>query len=443
MASATVRNSRGVWIADISTTVGGKRKRTIKTFGAGPKAKRAAESYCAEIAPQVAANKYLARQSMSFSDLWEKFKVQELSTPERRESTVTDYLALARLYLLPRLGSCLLADVDVELIMQMKSALQADPGAKASGKSGTQRPLSARSVAKILTLGGTVWRYGRRIGVVDGSPFADVKKPKATKRVPYILDAGEIAKLREALDVSWQRLLVELTITTGLRSGEVRGLCWDSIDVDGKRLFVEQAVTRRGEQGATKTESSVRPVPLPAYLIPDLKRWKLACPITPQGFVFPGEPDAFGKRGAIDADVLLRHVLRRALRKAGLPPLRFHDLRHLAGSFMHEAGVPLKRAQEILGHASERTTLAVYTHSMRRQHDDSADKIAMIAGLVPRELGDKRETCDDLESANLAQVVEKLAPWVGLEPTTNGLTERLQGTEGEGNVPKPAKQGPK
>jgi integrase len=59
--------------------------------------------------------------------------------------------------------------------------------------------------------------------------------------------------------------------------------------------------------------------------------------------------------------------------------LRFHDLRHMAGTLMHEAGIPLKHAQEILGHASERITLAIYTHSMRRTHDDSADKIAALA----------------------------------------------------------------
>ncbi len=125
----------------------------------------------------------------------------------------------------------------------------------------------------------------------------------------------------------------------------------------------------------------MRPIPLPAYLIPELKRRKIACPVTARGLVFPGEPNAQGERGPIDADVLLRHVLRRALRRAGLPPLRFHDLRHMAGTLMHEAGLPLKRAQEILGHASERTTLAIYTHSMRRTRDDSADKIAELAGL--------------------------------------------------------------
>ena len=64
---------------------------------------------------------------------------------------------------------------------------------------------------------------------------------------------------------------------------------------------------------------------------------------------------------------------RRALRRAGLPPL---------------------------GHASERTTLAIYTHSMRRTHDDSADKIAALAGLSAPldDLGNIRETIDSVKS---------------------------------------------
>ena len=69
------------------------------------------------------------------------------------------------------------------------------------------------------------------------------------------------------------------------------------------------------------------------------------------------------------------------------------------GTLMHEAGVPLKRAQEILGHASERTTLAIYTHSMRRTHDDSADKIAILAGLArpTQNSGNNRETTGSVE----------------------------------------------
>jgi hypothetical protein len=122
------------------------------------------------------------------------------------------------------------------------------------------------------------------------------------------------------------------------------------------------------------------------------------------GRVLVGNPDARGERGPIDADKLLRHILRRALRRAGLPALRFHDLRHMAGTLMHEAGVSLKRAQEILGHASERTTLAIYTHSMRRTHDDSADKVAILAGLAPASQipGNKLETSGSVKSQESA-----------------------------------------
>jgi integrase len=141
-------------------------------------------------------------------------------------------------------GDLLLGEIDADAIMDMKGKLQGTAGAKASGKEGSGKALSPRSIAKILTRGGTVWRYGRRITLVDGNPFADVKKPRAAKRVPYILDVEEIGRLPAALNVPFERLLVELTITTGLRSGEVRGLTWESIDLEGKRLFVERQASR-------------------------------------------------------------------------------------------------------------------------------------------------------------------------------------------------------
>jgi integrase len=193
-----------------------------------------------------------------------------------------------------------------------------------------------------------------------------------------------IGKLRAALDVPAERLLVELTLTTGLRSGEIRGLVWESIDLEGKRLFVERQASRRGEEAVTKTESSVRPVPLPAYLIPELKRWKLACPITERGLVFPGEPNACGERGPIDADKLLRHILRRALRRAGLPALRFHDLRHMAGTLMHEAGVSLKRAQEFsVARASAQPSRSTRTRCAERTMT-ARTKSRSLRGLRPR-----------------------------------------------------------
>ena len=397
MPSATVRYWRGAWVVDVSTLVDGRRKRSIKTFGAGAKAKTAAEGYRDEIAPQAKSSKFWERERATFRDLWTKFDAQ-LVGPEPGPATIADYRAVAKNYLLPELGDKRLKEIDSEELMAFKTKLLTEAGLKASGKEGSGKPLSPRTVAKILTLIGTVFRFGKRIKLVVDNPAAEVRKPKAAKKSVYILDPEEIARLRAALDVPWERLLVELTITTGLRSGEVRGLVWDSIDLEGRRLFVEHQATRRRADDATKTENSLRTVPVPGYLIPELKRWKLSCPPTAHGLVFPGEPDEQGERRPLDADTLLRNILRRALRKAGLPPLRFHDMRHLAGTLMSEAGVPPKRAQEILGHADIRTTLGIYTHTMRRKRDDSADRMADIAGLT--DVGNKRETSGSKEGEN-------------------------------------------
>jgi len=57
----------------------------------------------------------------------------------------------------------------------------------------------------------------------------------------------------------------------------------------------------------------------------------------------------------------------------------------MARTLMHEAGVSLKLTQEILAHASKRTTRAIYPHSMRRTHDDSAEKSQSPPGSHPRQ----------------------------------------------------------
>jgi integrase len=125
------------------------------------------------------------------------------------------------------------------------------------------------------------------------------------------------------------RLLVELDITTGMRSGEIRRLLWQCVDLDGARIHIE--TQRRGAAQTTPPKREQHPHRADP-LIPDprLRKWKLMCP-PPGDLVFPGEPDANGVRGPIDADKLLRNILRRALQKAGLPPLRFHDITHLGG----------------------------------------------------------------------------------------------------------------
>src|SRR5882724_2060716 len=164
--SVSVRYWRGAWVVDISTKENGKRKRLIESFGPGLKAKAAAELYRDEIAPQVKVGKFWQRQTATFADLWTKFESHELIGPVPGPATDADYKSIAVNYLLPRFGDRLLKEIDTEFLMDLKASLLTQPGVKASAERGSGRPLSARTVAKILTLVGTVFRYGKRIKLV-------------------------------------------------------------------------------------------------------------------------------------------------------------------------------------------------------------------------------------------------------------------------------------
>ncbi len=396
MASVSVRyvKDRG-WIVDLSEKVTGKRNRLIKTFGFGAKAKKAAEQHADKQRREVDTGKFWQRRNATFEDLWGKFEAHELIEGMIAPATIADYKASARLYLLPYFGHRELNEIDVECVMTFKAKLLSEPGVKAAGKEGSKKPLTGRTVAKILTLLGTVFRYGDIIGLVSSNPVAKVRKPRAAKRPIYMMTPEEIALLRDAFAHPRDRVMGELEFTTGLRSGEIRGLSWKSVDLKAMQITVKTQATRRRADDKTKTESSVRTVPIASYLIPQLESWRRDCPATPQGLVFPGEPDENGVRKPLAADHLLRNILRPALKKAGLPSLRWQDLRHLACSLMASTGRDLAEAQQMMGHASILTTLKIYTHVWNSRRRDSADKMAELAGLTPA--GNNRETKPDAQ----------------------------------------------
>jgi integrase len=68
------------------------------------------------------------------------------------------------------------------------------------------------------------------------------------------------------------------------------------------------------------------------------------------------------------------------LARVGLPPMRFHDLRHSAVSFMAAEGVPVEVARAILGRSDARLTLNVYRHILDEEHDRAADVLERLYG---------------------------------------------------------------
>jgi integrase len=173
---------------------------------------------------------------------------------------------------------------------------------------------------------------------------------------------------------------------TGLRQGELLGLRWADVDLDARRLRVSVTLQRRG--GAwhvqpTKTDKSRRTVALAAPLVAILGAHRqrqrearlLAGPAGDPSF---GDLVFTAPRGGPLMAASLTHRFHDAQVRAGLSPVRFHDLRHAAATLMLASGVDLKVVSELLGHSTIATTANVYAGVLDSLKVDAADRLTRL-----------------------------------------------------------------
>lgn len=161
-----------------------------------------------------------------------------------------------------------------------------------------------------------------------------------------------------------------IELATGLRRGELLGLKWSDIDLEHGSLRVQRQIARiDGEivEAPLKTKNAYRTLPLSADAIDVLKTQEKKCGNSQ--YVFPSPTG-----GPISPDSVL-HMLHRVLKRAGLPKVRFHDLRHSYAVAAIRAGDDIKTVQETLGHATAAFTLDVYGHVTNQMKQASAERM--------------------------------------------------------------------
>ncbi len=181
--------------------------------------------------------------------------------------------------------------------------------------------------------------------------------------------------------------LYVLAITTGLRRGELLGLRWDDIDLERGTLRVGRALVReRGHYvlGQTKTKRGRRLVNLTLRTVSALKnhrkrqleeRVRLSGLYANRGLVF-----ATGTGTHVNPENLVKRSFKPLLKKAGLPEIRFHDLRHTCATLLLGRGVHPKIVQELLGHATIAMTLDTYSHYLHPMGDQASGAMGDALG---------------------------------------------------------------
>jgi Phage integrase family len=159
------------------------------------------------------------------------------------------------------------------------------------------------------------------------------------------------------------------------RPGCIAGSSWrfDGGDVDwfGRRVWVRRNVNRHGQFQEPKTRGSVRAIAMLQTLATALREHQLASPFSDEDdLVFASE-----KGTPLDGHNFVRRVFEPALRRAGLPKIRFHDLRHTFASLLIAQGEHPKLISEQLGHASVQITLDRYGHLLPASYDSAGERL--------------------------------------------------------------------
>ena len=288
---------------------------------------------------------------------WSRIWFESFCTASVKEYTRNSYQNYFDRYILPNLGGMKIIDISTVSCQQFLMKMYISGRTRNVEKKGNG--LSAKTVKDIKIALQTCLQKAEDEGLIDTNPCRKVQLPKDAPKEMQTLKANELgAFLRETKDSGCYEFYI-LEITTGLRLGEILALTWDDLDIKNKTISVNKQVQRIGSElkiTTPKTASSIRTVALCDECFNQLillrSRQRLDTKL-----IFPS-PITGGLR---DPSSVTRK-LHRMQKRAGVPQIRFHDLRHSFATLSLEQGMDIKTVSHMLGHTDAGFTMNTYMH---------------------------------------------------------------------------------
>jgi integrase len=395
-----VKTPAGTYRANWRDVSGRQKAKTFRT-------KKEANAFLAEVETTINRGAYVDPHAgrLRFGNYAERW----LAARNDERTTVARDRSIMRTHVLPRWGSVPLGRIDHLAVQTWVTELG--------------ERLSPATVAECYRLTAGALRSALRDRLIGADPCDGVKLPRRRKKdadgitiTPAVLTVQLLPAVPERY-----RALVALAGGTGLRWGECIGLRWSAVDLDqGVAHVVRVAVEVAGTvtiKPYPKTKAGRRAVPLPPFVVAQLRGYREAYPAGPSGEIFTNIAG-----GPLRRTLFRSRVWRPALVWAGLlgkivevgpykyraswsdaagvewskefttyrdavahvarcaaGGLRFHDLRHSYATWLVSSGVPVNDVQRVMGHEQASTTLNRYTHG-------SGDRDARVLGAFADDL---------------------------------------------------------
>jgi integrase len=373
------RKRGGVWYAKYRLPDGRQVQRKLgPAWGergrppAGYFTKRLAEEWLHDVLHQVRRGTLvgMVATGATFADAVAEFLRYVEQDRQLKPSTLRGYRSIMNAYLLPAFGGRRLEQITSADIEQWRAGLCAVDGPRlqrssegnSEGGAGlVARPLTNNSKNHIMVLLHGVFTRACKVWSLPVNPVAAVERhPTRLSGDIAVFSPEEVWALVRAAESEQDGALFLTAAFTGLRLGELIALRFRDVDFTGSLVRVRASWS----VGALTTPKSgkVRSVPLAPEVAQVLAKLS-------QREFFASEDDLVfaGVTGAYLDDSALRRRYKRALKRAGLRELRFHDLRHTFGTRMI-AKADIRHVQEWMGHADIQTTMR-YLHYAPREED--------------------------------------------------------------------------
>lgn len=299
--------------------------------------------------------------------------LDDVAADKVRPSTLVSYRHYVERHIIPGLGDAAIGDLTVQDVQRFLNARH---------KAG----LSPRTVQYIRAILRSALAEAVAWSLVERNVAAIAKPPRQQHKEVTALSSAEARQLMAFTREHRLGNLFAIALFTGMRQGELLGLRWPDLDLDAGSLTVRQAAQKIGGEWKMvepKSATSRRTIKLPAGAVAALRDQKERVKAMRReagelwvewGLVFPSQIGS-----PLDGPSVT-HALQRQLEAAGLPKVRFHDLRHTCATMLLEQSVPARVVMDQLGHSQISLTLNTYSHVLPAMRDDAANALDRALG---------------------------------------------------------------
>lgn len=310
---------------------------------------------------------------------WLRYWMAHHVAPHRARTTVYCYSNIVEKHLIPALGEVRLDTLTPTLIDGYYLWLNSEKG------------LSTNTVYKHHILLHTSLQQAYRQGAVPDNPVNRATPPGTIPGRAHYYTPKQLAQLLAQVEGHPLELPVRLACNLGLRRGEILGLRWKDIDLQGGLVFIRQVrttIAHRVVIKQPKTAGSRRTLTISSLkgllaLLRELRRLR----VRQDHLCGPDDYVVLDTRGQPWHPNSMTTTFTHFVAACGLPPITLHGLRHTFASMASNARVPMYQISRAMGHSSPVTTQRIYTHLFDLTH---GEVLAAVAAAIPLPKASKR-----------------------------------------------------